>query len=715
MCHGPRSGRHSPYVAHPVLALAFAGLIASVPAMAQDAQPSAPQDQAVPSAGAAPADATPQAADSVPVLPGEAALSPLAPMAEEPGIGVDWPDMGQPDAIAPILAEPGDAPPEAIAPPEGEDVQTATDGSTEPGEARVEGAAEQRYETVLNGLDGIMDDQFKLRFNELSVLKQGEGKAANLAQINRRIKEDSSLLDRMLRAKGYYDARIRGGVTSDSAKGRLRAAFDIVPGTLYLLESVDLMGLETTGERQERLRAAFPVHVGDPVDADRITAAQASLTTALGENGYPFAKVEDPTVRVDHDSRKGDLDMIIATGGYRTFGNIILTDNRLFSARHIQRIARFDPGDTYMASDVEDLRKALVATGLVSSVTLTPKDAGDGEHVDLSVDMSPAPPRTIAGEVGYGTGEGFRVEGSWQHRNFFPPEGALTLRGVAGTQEQLASATYRRNNFKKRDQVLTGVLSAANSNFNAYDARTLLAQVTLERQTNIVFQKKWVWSVGAELVASDERDSFSKIAGGGRRTFLIGALPVGLTYDGSDDLLNPSSGFRLGGRLSPELSFQDGTFGYVRAQVDGSIYQPMTDRVVIAARTRLGSIFGSSSSRIAPSRRFYAGGGGSVRGYGYQDIGPRDVNNDPIGGKSLAEFSLEARVRFGNFGVVPFVDAGNISTSFLPRFRDLRIGAGMGVRYYSNFGPIRVDIGTPVNPQKGDPRVAVYVSLGQAF
>ncbi len=111
-----------------------------------------------------------------------------------------------------------------------------------------------------------------------------------------------------------------------------------------------------------------------------------------------------------------------------------------------------------------------------------------------------------------------------------------------------------------------------------------------------------------------------------------------------------------------------------------------------------------------------AGGGASVRGYGYQAIGPRyGEDDDPVGGKSLAEFSLEGRIRFGNFGVVPFVDAGNISTSFLPRFRDLRVGAGIGVRYYSNFGPIRVDVGTPINPQSGDPKIAVYVSLGQAF
>ena len=634
---------------------------------------------------------------------------PLDPM---PDLGVAWPDLGQPDTVTSLPPDPADSADIAIDP--------ADPAVQDPGDEEPAGAAafadsgeEKRYAVQLNGVDQIADAQFDSRFKQLSALREGEGKPANLAQINRRIKEDSELLDRLLRAKGYYAARVRSAISvSPSDEDRLVVQFEIAPGVRYQLSSVDLPGLSQAGEREAKLREAFTVHVGDPVDADAILAGQASLSLALSENGFPFARVGEPEVRIDHEERKGELDIVVTPGAYRTFGSIILNNEKLFSARHVARIARFEPGDPYKASDVEDLRSAIVATGLISSVALTPKDAGDGEHVDLAVDVRPAPLRTIAGELGYGTGEGYRAAVSWQHRNLFPPEGAVTLRGVLGTQEQTASFTYRRNNFRERDHVLTGLVSISNIKRDAYDARTITLSGALERQTNILFQKKWVWRVGAELIASDEKDAFS---GGNRRTFLIGAVPLSLTYDGSDDLLNPSRGFRLGGRFSPELSFQNGTFGYSRVQIDGSVYQPVTERVVLAARARFGTILGSTVDRIAPSRRFYAGGGASVRGYGYQDIGPRDANNDPIGGKSLAEFSLESRVRFGNFGIVPFVDAGNISTSFLPRFRDLRIGAGMGFRYYSSFGPIRIDVGTPLNPQKGDPRVAVYVSLGQAF
>ncbi len=115
--------------------------------------------------------------------------------------------------------------------------------------------------------------------------------------------------------------------------------------------------------------------------------------------------------------------------------------------------------------------------------------------------------RTIAGELGYGTGEGVRVEASWQHRNFFNPEGALTVRGVAGTQEQLAAVSFRRNNFRRRDQVLNAQVSASHVDRDAFDAKTFQLSGGIERQSNFIWHKKWTWSFGGELVATDERDT----------------------------------------------------------------------------------------------------------------------------------------------------------------------------------------------------------------
>lgn len=680
------------------------------------------------------------AAASTPV-PGPDEAVPESAMEPMPDIGIAWPDAdGGVDttifaAPAPVPADTPDVdgagtPEEALvggAPATDTPPAPAPDGIilVDPAQSEerlaeyADDGSERRYEVVINGLDSIADDQFRDRFAELSVLNENRGKPANLAQINRRMKQDNEVLDRLLRAKGYYDARIRPAVMppDGTSKGRLRVVFDAAPGGLYTLSRVNVNGLDAAGTRAPVLRTAFPVNVGDPIDADRILDAQRELSLALREFGFPFSRVEEPVVEIDHETQKGDLDIVVTPGAFRIFGAIIVEPGtrRIFSARHVQDIARFNTGDSYAASSVEDLRAAIVATGLVSSVSLTPRDAGDGEHVDIVVNMTRAPMRTIAGEVGYGTGEGYRAEVSWQHRNFFPPEGAITLRGLIGTKEQLAGIAFRRNNFKARDRVLTAAFTARHQTLDAYSARTLSLAAGLERQTNILFQKKWTWSVGAELLGSKERNAIGRQTMRTERTYFIAALPTGLTYDGSNDLLDPTEGFRLGGKLSPELSLQGGAFGYVRAQVDASGYMPVSDKIVVAGRVRLGTILGSNAERIAPSRRFYAGGGASVRGYAYQAIGPRDANNDPRGGKSLAEFSLEARVRLGAFGLVPFLDAGNISSDPLPSLTDMRYGAGVGVRYYSNFGPIRIDVGTPLNRQKGDSRIAVYVSLGQAF
>lgn len=638
-------------------------------------------------------------------------LDPASPMEALPDLGIDWPDLDVPDAASVELppATSGDA---AVA--EGGAVEAPT--PTPPPVQQIDVSVERRYRFVVTGLDGLAVGRDKLlaQLDGLSSLAAGDDKDANAAQIDRRAREDEATLRELLRAYGYYDAIVRTRVEGQGA-GEITVMLTVEPGDLYRFTEVDVSGIASAGDKAAALREAFPVKPEAPVDAAAVTDAVAGLREALGREGFPFGKVDDPAIVVDHETRTATLKLNVEPGDARRFGRIEIRGKPLFSVKHLGRIARFEPGDPYDSARVDDFRRALIQTGLVSSVVLAKEEGAEPGTVDIAVGLERAPMRTVAGELGYGTGEGYRAEVSWQHRNLISPEGAVTFRGVVGTQEQLVGATLRRSNYKARDRVLTAQAIVSHTSRDAYDARTLTLGAGLERQTNIIWQKKWTWSIGGELIASDERDVIGATAIPRRRTFFIGAMPTTLSYDGSDDLLNPMRGFRLAGRVSPEASFQGGAFGYVKAQIDASGYLPTSDRITLAGRVRVGSILGAGRDRIAPSRRFYSGGGGSVRGFGYQRIGPRDLNNDPIGGRSLAEFALEARVRFGNFGVVPFVDGGNLYSAALPDFSGLRYGAGLGVRYYSSFGPIRVDVGTPINRQRGDARVAVYVSLGQAF
>jgi translocation and assembly module TamA len=615
-------------------------------------------------------------------------LDPSAPLDPLPDIGVDWPDMEQ-GADDPIA----DAPDEGIA----------------------DAAAERRYTVRIDGLDADTEAALREQFESLSTLTRSRKDPANAAQIDRRAREDADLLAELLRARGFYDALVRTRVEAAAAGGEAIVTLEAEPGPVYRFAEVALPGIEGAGEDSAALREAFGIAANEPVDAARVTAGEAALRVELGKRGYAFAEIGAIDIALDHETRTAALILPVNPNGTRLFGRIVVEGRPLFSARHIQTIARWKRGEPYRAPLVEDLRRALIATGLVSTVAIRPVP-GEAKSVDLAVSLERAPMRTIAGQAGYGTGEGIRTEASWQHRNLLPPEGAVTFRVVAGTQEQLVGAVLRRNNFLRRDQVLTAQAAVSHIDRAAYDARTTILSGAIERQTNLIWQKKWTWSAGAELVATDEQDVDIASGTTRRRTFFIGALPASLSYDGSNDLLDPTVGYRLALRFSPEASLQSGTFGYARTQIDASVYQPFTPTVTLAGRVRLGTILGAGRDRIAPSRRFYAGGGGSVRGYGFQRLGPRDpVFDDPIGGRSLTEFALEARIRRGNWGVVPFIDGGNISTSPLPKFDNLRFGAGIGIRYHTRFGPIRVDVGTPLNPRSGDSRIAVYVSLGQAF
>lgn len=648
--------------------------------------------------------------------PGE--LDPSSPVAELPELDLPWPENQELPQIAPLEPE--------------DDIQFAEFEDVEP---PVELGDEERIsdELVLvfpreEALFPYHDD-FLERFEDLSTVEEldDDGNVARLAAQSR---ADEDLLNRMLRVYGYYDALVFRSVGSiepgqETADQRPTVRFDIIPGSQYRFGAIDLGRLAEAGADYAMLREVFEIQPGDPLMSDKIVEERYDLDLAIGESGYPFARIEEPELLIDHDRIEGDLTMPVTPGGKYRFGNVTTNMPDFMSADHLAGIARFEPGDIYQRSLELDFRRAILATGLVNSVTLTPVEAappaeGEPGTVDIAVEMTPAKLRTIAGRVGYGSGEGFKVEGAWEHRNLFPPEGMLRVRGILGTAEQLAGVTFRKNNFGGRDKILTVDAYASTIDYGPYDARTVSLVGNYERLSTILFQKPFSWGVGLELVATGEREVDADGNLGPRQTYFIGAIPLFAQVDTSDDLLDPRRGFRVSSRLSPEVSRTNGVESfYLRGEVQGAYYLPVSDNIVLASRARFASIPGAPVSAIAPSRRLYAGGGGSVRGYAYKGIGPRNSLGDPTGGRSLTELSLEARIRTGllggALGIVPFIDAGTVGEDATPGFDEIKIGAGIGARYHTNFGPLRIDVGVPLNPGPNDSKFGVYVGLGQSF
>lgn len=666
----------------------------------------------------------------------EVAIDPDTPTDELPGVELAWPDTIELPPL-PELA------PEA-------DIQYADLNLEGPQLAFADARVERIGNDLVLGFPQVQPafsatDELIERFSSLSTIKQLDTDEDNLAQLGARAREDQTLLENLLRVYGYYDGRVLrsvGGVEPGEAEADTapKVRFDIVPGERYSYGAVDL-GQIGIAPDAAALRAAFGIQPGDFLQSDTIVQERADLDVALGETGYPFAAITDPELLIDHARREGDLTMPVNPRGKYNFGAVTSNDPDFLSSAHLARIARFDAGDVYQRSLEFDLRRAILATGLVSSVTLTPREVtppqGDQPGtVAMDVALQRAPLRTIAGAIGFGSEEGVRVEASWEHRNLFPPEGMLRVRGIVGTQEQLGGVTLRFNNFRARDQVLTFDAYASAQDNAAFDANTVALSARFERLSNFLFQKPFSWSLGAEVLYTDERNRQIEIevpdgddegddpdtitVSRPRQEYLIAGVQGRATIDTSDSLLDPTRGFRLTGFVAPEASRTQGEqYFYVRTQLDASYYQAFGERVIGAARVRIASIPGAPLFAIAPSRRLYAGGGASVRGFGFQAIGPRDEIGQPIGGRSLSEISVEARIKTGFFGgalsVVPFFDAGAVGIDPLPGLDALKFGAGVGVRYATSFGPLRVDVGVPLNPGPDDSFVAVYVSLGQAF
>jgi len=570
----------------------------------------------------------------VPIIPDsqfEEALPSLDPALDAPLQSID--DFTLPDdpatapetpPVDPALTEP--LPPLAtfdVTPP------------VEPSEPDDAAPASVRYSLSVEGLDEV---DLEGRFRSLSALDDGDGRASNGAMIAARAREDEALAIRILRSEGYYDGVATAVIEQlPDQPGQLRVVLTAVPGNRYNFGEIVINGPEVVPP--DLPRASLPLESGTPIVAAEVEGAEANVSLRLQEQGYPFAEIGRRDILLDPQTRLGDYTLPVAPGPRASFGGFTTEGDLAFDADHVGVLTRFERGELYDSRKVDDLREALVATNLFTTVSAEPVRTGemapDGtEYVNILVRQDAGPARSLSANAGYGTGEGLKIEGAWEHRNLFPPEGALRVGAIAGTQEQSASVLFRRSNAGQRDRTFLVSAEAGRRDYAAFTGYTARLATRMSRDSTPIWQKRWTWALGAEFIATNESRFDFDLLERPRETYFIGGLTGQLGYDTSDDLLNPTRGFRLLGRVNPEGSLRDGFTPYIRNQIDGSVYVPAGDSLVIAARARFGSIYGIARDRLAPSRRFYAGGGGSVRGFGYQELGPKAVefneDGDPL-------------------------------------------------------------------------------------
>jgi translocation and assembly module TamA len=387
---------------------------------------------------------------------------------------------------------------------------------------------------------------------------------------------------------------------------------------------------------------------------------------------------------------------------------------------YLQRRVPYKEGDPYDPGKVNALRDKLTSLGTFSVVRVKPATALDANgQLPIDVELQDRPLRTIGFGLGYETILGFSVNGYWQHRNLFGEAESLRLSaevnriGYGAIPGDLGYAF--KADFKKPDWWLSGqdgLASAVASRdvFPAYTRRGVFLNLGIDR----TIDPHWRVKVGL----SGEVEEITRY--GLANDYTLIGLPMQATLNQADSEVDATQGYRLMLNVTPyaDLRNNSGLFAITRLTGTGYLNISGDGRSVLAGRASFGTIPGGVTSNIPFDKLFYAGGGGSVRGFAYQYAGPRDAFGNPLGGASVVESSIEFRQRIGkSFGVVAFVDAGAAYLDNWPNFSQFapRVGTGVGVRYYTSFGPARLDFGIPLNPQQNDPPFGIYVSIGQAF
>jgi translocation and assembly module TamA len=568
-----------------------------------------------------------------------------------------------------------------------------------------------------------------------------------------RARSDTDRLKTALESFGYYESHViininavpltdpsLGDTLTALPKGSTaRVAVSFTLGTLFHLRRIDIDGEVPASINA---REVLGLNTGQPAVAAVVLAGGSHLLSALQEQGYAFAQVDPPVAYEAADAPVLDLNFHVVAGRKVNIGDIHIEGLQRIHESLVRRRLLLHTGDIYKPSAIEAARRDLLGLsvfGQVSVQTGTQPDESGG--VPITFKIRERLRHAISLAAAFSSDLGGSGGATWTDRNVFGNAEQLSLSAnvinLGGSDTTGSgydtSVKYLLPEFLHRDQSLQFVVSAIKQQLQAYDQTAKTASATLSRKLSSV------WTVSAGLSTTDEQitqitsvkpdpDAPGQVIGVPQTfDYTLVALPLALTYDSTNlatPLDDPRHGFRGSLKLTPTLAIGHPNSTFLITQLSAATYFDLSNllplapgRSVIAARGLAGFAEGAGQFSLPPDQRFYAGGTSTIRGYGYQLVGPKFMQtNIPIGGTAITAAGLEFRQRlYASWGIVAFVDAGQVSASLKPLPDDTRIGAGAGARFYTPIGPIRFDIAVPVARRAGDDSFEIYIGLGQAF
>lgn len=552
-------------------------------------------------------------------------------------------------------------------------------------------------EATRDYLNTIMEERLAERAKTLS--DDESERAGQEEYIEQIVRTD---LLKALHAKGYYNARIQ----YSDADQPLTGQYTVDYGPQFTIATLDVVpGLYQSFLNQDIAKA------GDSLDAQHILTAQADMANKIQKGRCYFSLSVENEVYLNQARHTGDVTLRVDAGEEGKFGPTSYQGNTQVKDSYLRKLIPWKDDTCFRREKLEDYKTALLQSGLFAKADIILPEAPDEDgSVPITVDLRERAHRSLSAGLTYYSDEGPGILLGWEHRNLLGEAEKLSASLGVSSLKQSLDFSFVKPYFLRKDQNLSLNSSLRRQDTDAFTEIGMDVGGALTRS----FGKHTSASTGVNLGITRIDDE----AKNEQRTYGLISFPQTLSYDTRNDKLDPVKGLFLTAGLEPFLDAFGESDPFIKSQMTASSYLSLNkaNSVVLAGKAGIGSIAGADIDSIPATKRFYAGGGGSVRGFGYQEVGPQR-NGDPTGGLSLVNFSLEMRTKFTDkFGGVAFLDGASVSEDSVPDFQNIAMGAGVGVRYYTGFGPIRFDIATPLTQKDNlDQNYQFYISIGQAF
>lgn len=569
--------------------------------------------------------------------------------------------------------------------------------------------AAYEYTVQIDGVDEKTSDLLK---SASRLTKLQESPPATLAALRRRAEADTPNFIKVMHSLAYFNAKIDLDIKINQKPILIQIEIDT--GPRYTFKEFKILASPAdnacTYPFEDLLLADLGIKIGSRALPKSIIKAEEALLELLEEDGYPLAEVTETKVIADGEDKTVSVLFYVTTGPYSYFGATFIKGQCSVKDALFKKKIFWEEGWPYNPCLVEKTRTALESTGLFSSISITHGDEAPEGMLPMEIHVLEGKHHSVAAGVSYSSDLGPGVLLEWENRNVRNVGEKLSFKANVAVRQQEGTLLYAIPDFLCRRQELLLLAELSHEETKGFIASSLSVSSIIEKQVNDNTR------ISYGIMLKNLKDYHSD----NNHEFKLIKFPAQLRWSDANNILDPSYGQTVGLKLVPTFQLFKHPFVYCINTFAGSIYRPLTQnhQYVFAAKASIGAILGTTRHAIPPSERFYAGSDTLLRGYKYLTVSPLNHHHKPIGGRSMMIYSLELRSRSSrSLGWVLFYDFGNVYEETVPDFTGkLLQSAGIGLRYATPVGPLRIDFAFPLNPRKHvDNRFQIYLSIGQAF